>query len=179
MRGSSKLKSEAYTRVSQAINSNRGGVIMAVKESFVDVPLNISDADLYDLIVNELVHKRNGYLVYHLGTLINKIDNTSSNIESKSNFDFHQLFPIGNMLGLFGKKKEQGSAPSQADPMMLQMQMAQQQAREQAERQRREAQERRDEADRRRRTNMMIFGGIGGVIVIGLGVWAIMRAKNK
>jgi hypothetical protein len=173
-----QLDKEALKLMKKTIKANKGGVVTALRQSFVKVPNNISDDNLYFLITDELVNKRNGFLVYHLGTVMDEQD--TSNFEAKSNFDIGSLFPIGSKLGLFGGGKDkQPTAPAGPDPMMLQMQMAQQQAQQQAQRERAEAQARRDEADRKRKTNMMIFGIVGGVVVIGGITTAILMSRKK
>ncbi|MHA1988274.1 MAG: hypothetical protein ACW98D_16685 [Promethearchaeota archaeon] len=153
----------------------------ALKKSFVDVSSNISDKDLFLVIERELI-KGNGYLLYHLSVLLKSEMNTS-NGEYKSNTWGQVLQGVAPLLGgLFGGKKgddgqamAQAQAQAQNDQMMMQFQMAQQQA--QADAQRRDAQKRDDDA-RRRSTNMMVFGGIGAVVVIGLVVFLATRPKK-
>ena len=157
-------------------------VMDACRKSNIVVPFEISDSDLYNLVLHHLMVKRNGFLLYNLGLVMRRVE-VESGVEQKSNFDFMQIIdPIGLFGGdsILGGKKSKGPAgPAGPDPMMLQMQQAAQQAQAEAARRRYEDEQKQEEEDRRRRTNMMIFGIIGAVVVIGGGIAMVVIMKKK
>ncbi|MHA1988277.1 MAG: hypothetical protein ACW98D_16700 [Promethearchaeota archaeon] len=176
--------------INNLIATNKPKVIKALKDSFVEVDTNISDEKLFSLIESEII-KGNGYLIFNLGRLIDKVYKTEPT-ESKSNGEGggfgswmsnpnnQQLVGMGvGLLGnLFNKGGDKAPPPSNnsSNSMMMQYQMAQQQAQQQLQK---DEEERRRREEAQRSTNMMIFGGIGAVVVIGLVVFMVTQNKGK
>lgn len=74
-------KEESVKIIKDTISTEKSHVIDALKKSKVFVTYNVSEDDLLKLILDEL-KSGNGYLVYHLGLVIDKKN------ETKSAFDF-------------------------------------------------------------------------------------------
>jgi len=166
-------KANALKMIDQAIISNKKGVINALRKSQVGVASNISDRALSELVINQL-NAGNGYLMFHLGKVLDSTLNLNSKSVSSAEGDKKGFFgSIGDFFsknkdaigagasllgGLFGGGQGQPAQPtapagSDQSAILMQMQMAQQQqAAQQAARDRAREQEAAD----RRRNNLMI-----------------------
>jgi len=82
--------------ISNAIKTHKSGVIEAVRKSRVEVPQDISDVDLFNLILDELANN-NGYLLFYLEKLINSL------IEKKSNIGGFWKNPFKSVKGSIKK----------------------------------------------------------------------------
>jgi hypothetical protein len=170
---------ELFELIKLNIESNKKDVINTLNKSYINVNSDVSDKELF-LIIERQLKEGNGYIAFHLESLINK-NTPSLNIKNKEYSNIAPIIMAGvSVLGsLFGGKKgddgqAQAQAQAQNQQMMMQYQMAQQ---SQENARRREDARREEEKQARRTTNMMIFGGIGLVLVLGVGIWAITRKK--
>jgi len=162
-----------YDVIKETIRINKSGVIVSLKKSFVDVNSTISDNDLFHVVIREL-QNGNGYLAFHLENVIN----SSGDSKDYSNIAPLILAGLSILPSLFGGgNKDNGAAAAAAAAQNQQMQMQFQMAQQQAAREQRVAESRRQEAAAKRSANLIIFGGIAGVLVLGLGTWLMMRKK--
>lgn len=174
-------KEQILNLIQATILNNRIGVISALKKSYVDVNPDIDNKQLFYVIEREFING-NGYLVYHLGVLMEK-ELAGEGKEKHSNWVQAVAAILPALGGLFGGGKDNSAAQAQAaaaaqnqQQMMMQFQMAQQQA--EAARQQREEQARREDAARRRGNTLIIVGIVGAVIITG-GIIAFVVSRNK
>ncbi|MHA1988273.1 MAG: hypothetical protein ACW98D_16680 [Promethearchaeota archaeon] len=178
-------KEQLYNTIKRTIQDNRFGVEKALEMSNVSIPNGASNDKLFKIIITEITNKGNGYLVFHLENVINT-DIQKKKIQEHSNIAPAVIGVVSLLPSLFGKK---GGGTSQAQSNLMVSQQATQQIGMQYEMAKMQsvakAQERRENALREeradiRRKNMIIFGSIIGVVLLGVGGWYVWKVrKNK
>lgn len=166
------------------IKTRRNEVIKALQDATVVLPYNFTDEDLLQTILKEL-RNDNGYLVYHLGRVIDNFFDATT--EKKSNWVAAAIGVGSQLLGsLMGGKGDDGKAMAKAQLQAAQAEAKRQEALQkqmliaaseaEAERLRSEAMIKKRKASTQR--TVITISLIGGTLIIG-GIVAYFALRTK
>jgi hypothetical protein len=171
-------RNELYGFIKRAIVNRRFEVLSALKLSNVSVQDDINNNDLFNLIISSL-KEGNGYLLYYLEVIINR----EQNPKAYSNLAPIVAVGVSLLPSLFGGRKKDNHAQMLAQQneanrqMVRQYEMIKSQSLLQAQ-ERREELDRQERKEERKSRNKIIFGIVGGAVVIG-GLITFMIYKKK